>query len=84
MLAGALLPREEQVAGLVLLRTGGGLYQAFGPPLSSDFLFCWYYWNDNKETTYLICQLAFLSLGKYLILFFFFFGKTSLLELYFH
>lgn len=37
VLAGALLPREAQVAGLVLLRTGGGLYQVFGPLLALTF-----------------------------------------------
>lgn len=37
VLAGALLPREVQVAGLVLLRTGGGLYQVFGPLLALTF-----------------------------------------------
>lgn len=66
----SLFSRELQVAILFLLCTGVRFVPDICSSFSSDFLF-WNYWNDNKEPAYLICQLAFLLLGKYLILFFF-------------
>lgn len=52
------------------------------PHSALTFFLSWNYWNDNKGAACLICQLAFLSPGKYLISFFFPFslGKTASLE----
>lgn len=60
-----------------LLCTGGKLVPAICSSFSSDFL-SWNYRNDNKEPAHLTWQLAFLSLGKYLILSPFFFSQDPL------
>lgn len=49
------------------------MHHRFGSPFGSDFFLSWNCWNDNKGAACLICQLAFLSPGKYLISFFFLF-----------
>lgn len=62
------------------LCTGGELVPAICSSFNSDFL-SWNCRNDNKEPAYLIWQLVFLSVGKYLILSLFFFcflAKISL------